>query len=55
MDTDVQLANTFLACGLIWTNTPAVWSLQAKPWNWVMAEFRGPGLRPFARLADQGR
>jgi len=43
MDTDAQRAQHFagMACGRIWTNTPAGWWPPAKPWNWVMAALRG--------------
>ncbi|MBI1898472.1 MAG: DUF2924 domain-containing protein [Acidobacteria bacterium] len=33
--------STLLACGRIWTNTPAAWWPPAKLWNSVMGVFRG--------------
>src|ERR1035437_7785367 len=35
--------STLLACGRIWTNTPAAWWPSAELWNWVMAAFRATG------------
>jgi len=55
MDIDAQLAQYFVACGRIWTNMPPPVAA-SKPWNWVMAAFRGSAAPADCRAhVDQGR